>query len=115
MSDEAGNVTRYDMITWRGRSCFWWYRDEIRCSGPDEAQQSKLVQMAQALNAFAVGDDGDFTAQTARHSSRRLHSVSAWQRGLRACFRSVRLPLSTRRCLLVRATRCVIPGVTTTQ
>ena len=59
MTDDAGTVTRYYMITWRGEPCFWWYRDQIRCSGPDEAQQSKLVQMAQALNAFAVGDDGE--------------------------------------------------------
>src|SRR5258708_39785109 len=59
MSDEAGAVTRYWMITWRGQPCFWWYRDEVRCSGPEEAQQLKLVQMARALNAFAVGDDGE--------------------------------------------------------
>jgi len=59
MSDDAGKVTRYYMITWHGRPCFWWYRDEIRCSNPDDAQQSKLAQMAQALGAFAVGDDGE--------------------------------------------------------
>ena len=59
MSDHAGAVTRCFMITWRGQPCFWWYRDQIQCSGPDEAQQSKLVQMAQALDAFAVGDDGE--------------------------------------------------------
>jgi len=59
MSDDAGVATRYYMITWRGAPCFWWYRDEIRCADPDEAQQSKLVQMAQALDAFAVGDDGE--------------------------------------------------------
>jgi hypothetical protein len=47
------------MITWRGQPCFWWYRDQIQCSGPDDAQQSKLVQMARALDAYAVGDDGE--------------------------------------------------------
>ena len=59
MNDEAGVSVRYFMITWRGDSCFWWYRDQIQCSGPDEAQQMKLAQMAQALNACAVGDDGE--------------------------------------------------------
>jgi hypothetical protein len=59
MSDESGAVTRYFMITWRGEPCFWWYRDQIQCSGPDDAQQSKLVQIARALNAYAVGDDGE--------------------------------------------------------
>jgi hypothetical protein len=59
MSDDAGAVTRYWMITWRGESCFWWYRDQIQCSGPDEAQVSKLVQMARGLGAYAVGDDGE--------------------------------------------------------
>jgi hypothetical protein len=59
MKDEAGVSTRYFMIAWRGAPCFWWYRDQIQCSGPDDAQQLKLVQMARALNAYAVGDDGE--------------------------------------------------------
>src|ERR1044071_8446048 len=59
MSDGAGTVTRYWMITWRGKSCFWWYLDQIRCSGPNDEQVAKLVQMARTLKAFAVGDDGE--------------------------------------------------------
>ena|SRR5947207_3206153 len=59
MGDEAGVSTRYYMIMWRGQSSFWWYRDQIQCSGPSEAQVSKLVQMARALGAFTVGDDGE--------------------------------------------------------
>jgi hypothetical protein len=59
MADEGGVSTRYFMIAWRGQPCFWWYRDQIQCSGPDDAQQSKLVQMARALGAFAVADDGE--------------------------------------------------------
>src|SRR5215510_5083715 len=55
MADDA----RYFMITWRGQSCFWWYRDQIQCSGPDEAQISKLVQMSRVLHAHVVGDDGE--------------------------------------------------------
>lgn len=59
MSDDAGAVTRYWMITWRGQSCFWWYRDQVQCSGLDEAQISKLVQMSRVLHARVVGDDGE--------------------------------------------------------
>ena len=59
MSDDTGAVTRYWIITWHGEPCFWWYRDQIRCSGPDETQQLKIAQMARALKAFAVGDDGE--------------------------------------------------------
>ena len=59
MGDDTGAVTRYYMIKWKGGSCFWWYRDQIQCSGADEAQQLKLVQIARALNAYAVGDEGE--------------------------------------------------------
>ena len=59
MKDTTGVSTRYYMITWQGKPCFWWYRDQIQCSGPDDAQQMKLAQMARALNAHAVGDDGE--------------------------------------------------------
>jgi hypothetical protein len=59
MSDDTGAVTRYWLITWRGQPSFWWYRDQIQCSDPDDAQQLKLGQMARALNAFVVGDDGE--------------------------------------------------------
>jgi len=59
MKDEAGILTRYFMITWQGQSCFWWYRDQIQCSGPDDAKQAKLVQMARSLKAYVVGDDGE--------------------------------------------------------
>lgn len=59
MNDEAGVSTRYYMIKWRGEPCFWWYRDQILCSGADDSQLLKLVQMARALNAHAVGDDGE--------------------------------------------------------
>src|SRR5215475_8607032 len=57
MKDKAGVVTRYYMINWRGQPGFWWYQDQILCSSPDQAQHSKLVQMARALDAFVVGDD----------------------------------------------------------
>ena len=59
MSDDGGAVTRYWMITWCGRPCFWWYRDQIQCSSPDDAQQLKLARIARTLNAYAVGDDGE--------------------------------------------------------
>ena len=56
---DAGETTRYDMIEWNGASCFWWYRDQIVCSGPDEAQIAKLLHIAAALHATVVGDDGE--------------------------------------------------------
>ena len=59
IEDDAGVVTRYDMITWKGQPCFWWYRDQIECSGPDGAQRMKLARIALSLNAYAVGDDGE--------------------------------------------------------
>ena len=59
MKDESGAITRYYMITWRGQSFCWWNRNEIECSSPDDAQILKLVQMARALKAHAVGDDGE--------------------------------------------------------
>jgi hypothetical protein len=59
MKDESEGSTRYYMIEWRGQSCFWWYQDEVRCAGPDEAQTVKLVEMARALKARVVGDDGE--------------------------------------------------------
>lgn len=59
MADDNGSVKRYLMIAWRGQPCFWWYRDQVECSGPNDAQKLKLAQMARALNAYAVGDDGE--------------------------------------------------------
>jgi hypothetical protein len=59
MKDQTGAVTAFYMIQWNGTPCFWWCRDQILCSGPDEAQVAKLVRMARALNARAVGDDGE--------------------------------------------------------
>lgn len=59
MTDDTGGVSRYWMIMWRGRSSFWWYRDQILSSNPDDEQRSKLAQMASALNAFLIGDNGE--------------------------------------------------------
>jgi hypothetical protein len=59
MSDDKGVVTRYFLIKWKGAPVFWWYKDELRCSGPDEAQQFKFAQMARTLGALCVGDDNE--------------------------------------------------------
>ena len=59
MKYAAGASTRRFMITWRGAPCFWWDRDHIQCSDPDDAQQAKLIEMARALSAATVGDDGE--------------------------------------------------------
>lgn len=59
MNDGNGAITRYFMINWQGIPCFWWYSDQILCSGPDDAQMVKMVDMARAIDAFVVGDDGE--------------------------------------------------------
>ncbi len=60
MRDGRGTkVTRYFAIQWNGVSCLWWFRDEIRCAGPSEAQVGKMVAMAAKLKANVVGDDGE--------------------------------------------------------
>jgi hypothetical protein len=52
MNDKTGATTRYYMICWRGAPCFWWYRDKIECSSPDEPQQLKLTQIATSFERF---------------------------------------------------------------
>ena len=59
MRDDGGVVSTYYMITWNGEPCFWWYKDQITCAGPDENQQRKLVKIARALKAYVVGDEGE--------------------------------------------------------
>ena len=59
MSDDKGVVTRYFLINWKDVPCFWWYRDQLQCSNPDEAQQLKFAQIARALNAHCIGDDNE--------------------------------------------------------
>jgi|ERR1017187_1229161 hypothetical protein len=59
MADQNGSVTRFYMIMWNGTPSFWWYRGQLLCSSPDDAQLTKLVRIASALNARVVGDDGE--------------------------------------------------------
>jgi hypothetical protein len=59
MADDSGSISRYHVITWNGVPSFWWYREEIRCSSPDDKQIIKLIRIAHALNAYVVGDDGE--------------------------------------------------------
>jgi hypothetical protein len=57
--DENGAVTAFYMIRWNGTPCFWWYRGQVVCCGPNDRQVAKLVRIAAALNARVVGDDGE--------------------------------------------------------
>lgn len=68
MSDGRGKkITRYYGILWNGSPCFWWYRDQITCSGPSEEQVGKMVEMAAKLGALVIGDDGEaYSAKTWR-------------------------------------------------
>jgi hypothetical protein len=53
------DTARFYMISWKGRSSFWWYRDQILCATPDEQQVAKLIEIATKLNAHTIGDDGE--------------------------------------------------------
>jgi hypothetical protein len=59
MTEDDGSVNRYYLINWNGEPVFWWYKSEIQCKNPNEAQLLKLVEMATALKAKVVGDDGE--------------------------------------------------------
>lgn len=52
-------ITRFYLIAWKGTPCFWWYRDQIICKNPHEIQLAKLIQLADRLNAFVIGDEGE--------------------------------------------------------
>jgi hypothetical protein len=59
MSEDDGSVTQYFLINWNGEPVFWWYKSEIQCKNPSEAQLLKLVDLAKALDARVLGDDGE--------------------------------------------------------
>ena len=59
MKLEDGQIERFPLINWRGHPCFWWYQDQITVSSPNEAQIAKAIRVASALNAYAIGDDGE--------------------------------------------------------
>ncbi len=59
MTEDDGSVKRYHMIDWNGAPSFWWYKSEVQCKNPSEAQLLKLIEMASALDARVVGDDGE--------------------------------------------------------
>src|ERR1044071_4018121 len=59
MKDNGGHVPRYFMINWKGVPTFWWYRSEILCKNPTDAQLLKLVEIARALGGHLLGDDGE--------------------------------------------------------
>jgi hypothetical protein len=59
MAEDNGSAERYFMINWQGDAVFWWYKSEVRCKNPNEEQLLKLVDLAAALGAHVVGDDGE--------------------------------------------------------
>ncbi len=54
-----GVSTRFHLIEWHGNPVFWWYKSEIRFNSAEEKAQIKLIEIAKALSAFVVGDDGE--------------------------------------------------------
>jgi hypothetical protein len=59
MKDEDGTTVRYFMITWRKAPGFWWYRNKIECKNATKKEIFKMVNIARALRARVVGDDGE--------------------------------------------------------
>ena len=59
MTEDDASVKRYYQINWNGEPAFWWYKSEVRCKNPSEAQLLKLVELADMLKAQVVGDDGE--------------------------------------------------------
>lgn len=43
MKDETGSVEQFYKILWNEVPCFWWYKSELLCSGPNDGQIRKLV------------------------------------------------------------------------
>jgi hypothetical protein len=56
---DGGEAVRLPFIKWLGTSCFLWDRNQILCTNADERHIAKLTQIADALNAKVVGDDGE--------------------------------------------------------
>ena len=59
MREDDGTICRYFLINWNGVPTFWWYRSEITCKNPDDRHVLKLVEIADALGAHVIGDDGE--------------------------------------------------------
>lgn len=59
MAEDDGSVKRYFLINWNGEPVFWWYKSEIQCKNPSEAQLLKLIEIAKVIAARVVGDDGE--------------------------------------------------------
>jgi hypothetical protein len=50
---------RYDFIEWNGRSCFYWDKCEVIGKSLLDPQIIKLCEIAEALGAKLIGDDGE--------------------------------------------------------
>jgi hypothetical protein len=56
---ESDGVKRYYVISWKDDSRLWWYRDQIVCKNPSENLLLKFVRLADRLNGFVIGDEGE--------------------------------------------------------
>jgi hypothetical protein len=59
MQAEDGSLTFHPMITWNGESCYWWDKDKIMYKYHKEEHVRKLVELARALSAYVIGDEGE--------------------------------------------------------
>lgn len=59
MADSHGDTIRYPIVSWNAEPAFWWHKDQIICTNPDDALVQKLITVAHALDAVIIGDDGE--------------------------------------------------------
>lgn len=58
--NKEGATTRYYAIEWKNRPCFIWLEHEITCSSPKSDDiVMRMVELANSLDAYTVGDDGE--------------------------------------------------------
>jgi len=50
---------QYDFIEWNGHSCFYWDKYEVIGKSLLDPQIIKLCEIAEALGAKLIGDDGE--------------------------------------------------------
>ena len=116
VSDDAGAVARYYMITGAASRAFGGIETRFSVRARTKRSNRSSSRWRKHWTPSPSATTARFTARTvARHTSRRLHSASAWQVGSHGCARSVDLLSSTTHCHLVWVTGCATLGVMSTQ
>jgi hypothetical protein len=59
MHDDFDRMTRCFVITWRDEPCFHYFNGEIVCPDANTRHIRKMLDMATAIDAAVIGDDGE--------------------------------------------------------